>query len=206
MKLWWIAGAVLGASFVASTQMKQEGQCADCASGGQHAAAQASAKEDGCACKEAVAFRLQATDGKTWTQETILSKPTLVVFLKAKCPHTPPALADFNRLAKDFGGKATVVGMIDLKIAEAKEFAKKNKVAFPLIADPGAETMVKMGAAHSLDMALSCPKDKRIGSTYEGYSREILGKVLKDMVQHGGPSLKVDLSKYPAKKASGCGL
>ena len=205
MKLWWIVGAMFGAAFLASSQMKHDGQCADCMAG-QKASAQASSGEEDCACRQAVSFRLQATDGKTWTQDTILAKPTLVVFLKAKCPHTPPAIADFNRLSKDFGGKAVLVGMIDLKLAEAREFAKKNKVAFPLIADPGAETIVKMGGAHSLDMALSCPKDKRIGSLYEGYSREILGKVLKDMVHHGGPSLKVDLSRYPAKKASGCGF
>jgi peroxiredoxin len=153
-----------------------------------------------------VSFRLKDTDGKTWTQDTILAKPTLVVFLKAKCPHTPPAIADFNRLRNDFGGKAVLVGMIDLKPEEAKAFAKKHKIAFPLIADPDGETIVKMGGKHSLDLALSCPKDKRIGSTYEGYSREILGKVIQDMAHHGGPSLRIDLTKYPAKKASGCGF
>lgn len=205
MKVWWVVGALVGTAFVATSQMKQhDGGCSDCASGSKQAAVQSA--EDGCACKDAVAFQLKGTDGKTWTQETILAKPTLVVFLKAKCPHTPPAIADFNRLSKEFGGKAALVGMIDLKPEEAKAFAAKHKVAFPLIADPGAETIVKMGGRHSLDMALSCPKDKRIGATYEGYSRQILGKVVQDIAHHGGPSLRIELTKYPAKKASGCGF
>ncbi len=162
--------------------------------------------DETCLCKEAKDFKLPATDGKTYTQKTLFQKPTLVVFIKAECPHTPPAIKDFNRLRKDLGAKVALVGMIDLDLAKAKAFAKKHAVAFPLIADPKANAMVEIGARHSLDMALMCSKDQKIGNIYEGYSRSILGQVLKDLVAHGGPKLTINLTPYPEKKKSGCGL
>lgn len=156
------------------------------------------------ACKPIPQFNIKATDGKVYTNESVAKKPTVIVLLMKGCPHNPKAAPDFNRLRASFGSKADVIGLVVGKPSEMAAYAKEIKADFPLLADPSGDLAHAMGGRHSLDLALICAKDKMIAKTYEGYDRKIIGEIIADLPGHGGPKLKIDLTKYPASRRSGC--
>ena len=144
-------------------------------------------------------FRLSATDGTVMTTQSLGKRSTLVVFLSIGCPHNPGSISGFNQLSKKLKGKANLVAFVNGGLAETKAYAKKLKTEFPMIADPGAKTMVAFGARHSLDMTLI--SGKSFGEITDGYSRGSVATLLK---QAALPRL--DLSFLPAENQSGCGI
>jgi peroxiredoxin len=161
----------------------------------------ASAQE---ACKPLPTFSLKATDGKTYTQKEFASKPTVVIFLKKGCPHNPKSAPDFNKLPGLLTNKVNVVAITDADLETAKKYAKEIKLNLPLLADPKLSVIKAFGAKRSLDMAITCAHDKMIAQIWEGYSQESLKSLVASLPGHGGPSVKPDLSGFPAKKQSGC--
>lgn len=149
-------------------------------------------------------FKIKGTDGKVYTNETVAKKPTVIVLLMKGCPHNPKAAPDFNRLRASFGSKADVIGLVVGKPPEMAAYAKEIKADFPLLADPSGDLVHAMGGRHSLDLALVSAKDKMIAKTWDGYDRKIIGEIIADLPGHGGPKLKVDLTKYPGSRRSGC--
>lgn len=162
----------------------------------------ATAKQDPCV--DINAFSLKATDGKTYNKAAITAKPTIVLFMSAGCPHNPKATPDFNRLKAQLGTKVNLIAVTNMGLTEAKAYGKTLKAQFPIIADQKG-TLIKMfGAKHSLDLGLVCAKDQKIAGHWEGYSKEILQEIVTSLPSHGGPALKLDYSKYPKTRQSGC--
>ncbi|MBN8690655.1 MAG: redoxin domain-containing protein [Armatimonadetes bacterium] len=149
-------------------------------------------------------FKLASTSGKSFTQADLKGKPTLLVFLKAGCPHNPKSMPDFTRLSKQVAGKMNLVLVTNITQSEAKPYAKEIKSSLPLVSDPNRVLIKLAGAKHSLDMGLVSSDGKKIVATYEGYSKQVLAQVLADVVASGGPKLNLDLSKYPSSLQSGC--
>lgn len=162
------------------------------------------AEPEGCGCKPMPKFSAVATDGKTYTNDTFCAKPTVVVFLRANCPANPGAMADLNRLASQLGAKVAFVGVTNMTAKDAKAYAAKLGAKFPVVADPDKKIVDGFGAKKSLDMALICPKDKKIAQSFDGYSRATIKAIVAALPGHGGPKLALDLGKYPTAKKSGC--
>lgn len=162
------------------------------------------AQEEACACKAMPTFRVTGTDGKIWSQTTITNRPTVVVFLKAGCPHNAKGVADMNRLRSALGDKVGFVGVTDLPLADAKRLARDLGVQFPVLPDPAKTIVNGFAAGHSLDIALTCPEDKRIANSWEGYSQDILKELVAAIHEHGGPQVRLDYSAFPAGLQSGC--
>ena len=155
-------------------------------------------------CVDINAFSLKATDGKTYTKTTLCAKPTIVLFLSSGCPHNPKATPDFNKLKSQLGSKVNLIAVTNLGLAEAKAYGKKLNAQFPIIADQKGVLINMFGAKHSLDLGLVCAKDQKIAGHWEGYSKEILEEIVTSLPHHGGPTLKLDYSKYPKTRQSGC--
>lgn len=151
------------------------------------------------------AFNLKGIDGLTYTQASLTKRPTIVVFWNKGCPHNPTSAPIFNRLQKELASKVSVVGFINAPAAEAKTYAKTIKLTIPLIADPTGKTIEKMGATHSLDIALISPKSKKIEEYSNGYKQSIVSTFLTKARSWGTvPNLKLDY--IPSKMQSGCGF
>jgi len=170
------------------------------------ALATAFAQEENCKCKAMEGFSVKATDGKTYTKDTLCAKNTIVVFLSAGCPHNPKAAPDFNKLSAQLGKDVRLVGVTNLDVAKAKKYASELKLNFPLLADADKAIISSFGAKHSLDLALVCAKDKKVANVTEGYSKGIVEEIIASLPHHGGPKLKLNLSTFPATKKSGCSL
>lgn len=153
--------------------------------------------------KEAPVFKAAATDGKTYTQKSLGAKPTLVFFVNSKCPHSKMAVPDLNKLRKLLGAKVHLVGVTELKLDEAKKYAKEIKAEFPLVADPDKKILKGFGAKFSLDMTLVTGKAKpAFSKVWEGYSKDWVQEALNQIPTAQRP--KLDLTFLPADRQSGC--
>jgi len=152
------------------------------------------------------AFKLSGTNGKTYTQATLSSRPTVIVFLSKGCPHNPKAMVDLNRLAAQLGKGVQFVGVTNATPADTLVLAKTLKASFPILADPKGTMISAYGATHSLDTVLICSHDKAIAKLWEGYNRTMIAELVKMLPGHGGPKLTLDLSAYPSNRQSGCGF
>ncbi|MCG9894811.1 MAG: redoxin domain-containing protein [Fimbriimonadaceae bacterium] len=150
--------------------------------------------------KAVPAFRLTDTSGRTVTHQTLTAKPTFVVFLSAGCPHNKAAVKDLNLLARRLKGKAEFAVFVNLDRAEAKTYVQELKLGVPLIADPTGGTMKKMGARHSLDLAVISNRNRRITGFWEGYSAPILREAAERL------GIRLDTASMPATRQSGCSI
>lgn len=164
----------------------------------------AMADPETCPCKPLPSFSLSASNGKTYTKEMLSAKPTVVVFLKAGCPHNPKATVDFNRFMTSIGKNVNFVAVTNLDAAAASKYAKELKANFPLLADKNGKLVAAFGATKSLDLGVICSKDKKIVKTWSGYSQQTLKEIVAALPQHGGKALKLSFAGYPAKRQSGC--
>ncbi len=159
-----------------------------------------------CDCKDMPKFSLKATDGKTYTPESMTKGATVVVLLKAGCPHNPISAPELNKLKKQLTDKVMFVAVTDLDPSKVKAYAKELKLDFPLIADPEKRLMKGFGGSHSLDIAVLCPHDKKVAKLFDGYDQKTIAEIFTMLPSHGGPKLTPHLSAFSKKKVSGCGF
>jgi len=149
-------------------------------------------------------FSERATDGKVYSDRTIGSHgPVLVMFFEAGCPHTPHGIDAMNRLKKEIGNQVTLVGVVNLGIGQAKQFAAKHYATFPIIADADSKTISGFRAQASLDNALIMPKAGLV-KLWTGYNQATLRNFEAEVKRLGGPDLRIDLAKFPTDRQSGC--
>lgn len=155
---------------------------------------------------ELPSFSLKATDGKTYTQAALTSRPTLVVFFAQSCPHNPKAMKTIKRLKADLGSQAGFAAMLRGPQEGALAYMNSLGANFATIVDPDGKTARGMGATHSLDLALVSPKTKRVVKRWNGISRAHVQEAFQLLAQEGGPRLRPDFSAYPEALMSGCGI
>lgn len=153
------------------------------------------------------AFKATGTDGKTYTAQSFLKLPTIIVFLGMNCPHNPAAIPVFNRLQKELKGKAQIVAFINSAPVRAKAYAKSLKANFPFLSDPESKTMIAFGANHSLDLAYVADSKRPtfVGVT-DGYDRATLTTILRGIRSAGRTMPAVNLNFVPVENQSGCGI
>ncbi|HTI54272.1 MAG TPA: thioredoxin-dependent thiol peroxidase [Verrucomicrobiae bacterium] len=110
------------------------------------------------------AFALPDQDGKTHRLRDYAGRPLILYFYpKDDTPGCTREACAFRDALPDFKkGRAAVLGVSVLDTASKARFARKHKLSFPLLADPGHAVADKYGAWQ---------KKSLYGRTYMGVAR-----------------------------------
>lgn len=154
-------------------------------------------------------FKVKASDGKTYTNETLFAgKPVLLVYLTPiQSELTNQGLRDWSRLSKELSPYIRVVGILGTDAA--KSYVKEHRVPFLVVHDV-SETKYPLFRA-VLDArwdtaefwnTLILPSGKPV-HLWRGYSRYSVAELLNDIEAHTGTRPRVNLGRYPKQTAAG---
>jgi len=131
----------------------------------------------------APAFKLPATDGKTYSLNQITgSKATLIIFMCNHCPYVLPKIKEIKRIAADFKSKGLVVIGINPNeslnypedsFAKMKEYFEKWKIPFFYLRDETQDVAKAYGAVCTPDPFLF---DGELKLVYHGRITDLHGK------------------------------
>jgi peroxiredoxin len=84
-------------------------------------------------------FTLNTSDGQQVSLREMLDRgPVVLAFFKVSCPVCQFAFPYYERLARAYGDAATVLGICQNKVSDAKAFAREYGVTFPIALDNDA--------------------------------------------------------------------
>jgi peroxiredoxin len=140
----------------------------------------------------------KATDGKDYALESLAKKGSVfVVFWKERCPHNPRASALFNDLAKAYGDKVKLIGVVPTSPEGASQWVDRFKVVYPLIADSERQFIKDYKLTYSI-CTFEIGKDGKVANVFGGYGAESLANLNAAMANAAGVDKKeVDLSQAP---------
>lgn len=144
------------------------------------------------------------SDGKTYTQADLMARPTLLVFLKEGCPCGSIAMPDLKRLARSLDGVANVFAVSDMTPEEARNFAKEQKMSFPLLADPQHELIAPLRIENGLQLALVSPLNRTVLRVWDGYSGPTFLDVISWVRRQGVTARALDVAHMPTSLVTGC--
>jgi len=154
--------------------------------------------------KPAPAFQLQDMQGKSWDLAGLLGKPTVVLFIKDKCPCSEDAQPIFNAMADKFKGKVNFVGILDKSGADAENWAKVNKPRMTVLMDASLKTMLDFKALNSVYVYL-LGEDGRIEKMWPGYWVTMLQELNEKLhAKLGQETVAFNTQYAPQEKSSGC--
>lgn len=131
----------------------------------------------------APAFKLPATDGKTYSLNQITgSKATLIIFMCNHCPYVLPKIKEIKRIATNFKDKGLAVMGINPNeslnypedsFAKMKEYCEKWKIPFHYLRDETQDIARAYGAVCTPDPFLF---DANLKLIYHGRIDDTHGK------------------------------
>lgn len=159
-------------------------------------------------CKNPVpAFKLETSDGKTYTELQLTKMPSILLFLKDGCPHNEVVVQDFARLQKEFKGEIQVVAFMNSNAESVSKWGKKLKANFPIIADAKKVVIKGCGATHSADFTIVASKETpKFPKMWSGYSRKTVTEAVEVIAKHGYKLKANKLTWMSESRVSGCGL
>ena len=114
-------------------------------------------------------FALKDMDGKTVNLSDYKGKVVVLDFFASWCPPCREEIPDFIGLQKSYGaGSFSMVGVAMVSLNEAKEFAKKMGINYPVLIDDGKVSTV-YGPVRSIPTTFVIDKDSKIAKFYIGY-------------------------------------
>lgn len=141
----------------------------------------------------------KASDGKDYSTEAMAKKGSVfVVFWKERCPHNGVASALYNALAKAYGEKAPMLGVVPATEERAKAWAERFTLTYPMLAD----TDRKFIQAYKLRFSIGAfeIKDGKVAAVFPGYGIESMTALKNAMAKASGvENAEVDLSKAPTR-------
>ena len=149
-------------------------------------------------------FNRNATDGRAHAlKELVRRGPVVIAFIKKGCPCSEAAQPFLNNLKSAYP-EASILGVIDVGEAEAKLWAEKFHVPFPLIADPGLDLMRSYRTRNSAYVVL-VGNDSRIAGYWPGFSKEMFARLGEQLAKLSGlPVRPFDVADAPDDLYSGC--
>ena len=125
--------------------------------------------------KKAPNFQLSDGTGETFSLKSLTAddKPLLIFFIEKKCPCCLGAKHFVDRLADNFKGTATVIGVINASGKEAQTWRQLTQPHFKVLEDPNQEVIRAYAAERGVYTSLISP-DGTIDKAYPGYSIETL--------------------------------
>ena len=83
-------------------------------------------------------FTLADLEGRKWTLKSLRGKVVLVNFWATWCPPCRKEIPDLEALYERFKGQGLVIlGISDETAAKVQPFVRKDKIAYPVLLDPG---------------------------------------------------------------------
>jgi peroxiredoxin len=144
-------------------------------------------------------------DGKEFNlAEALHNGPVFVMFIQDGCPCSIDAEPLFHRLYKNWAGKASFIGIIDVDQAKAAKWAKMNAMPYPIIPDPDKKLIHSFKATSAAFSAL-LTSDGKVEKMWPGYCQSYL-KEMNSLIakQLGDPVPALDTAYAPVKKTAGC--
>ena len=112
-------------------------------------------------------FELEDFEQQKWQLEPS-DKFTVVVFLGVECPLVKLYASRLNQIGEDFSSNVQIVGVNSNQqdsIAELQHFARKFKLQFPLLKDPGNRVADSFGASRTPEVFVL---DGKLKIVYQG--------------------------------------
>ncbi len=130
------------------------------------ACSQSSAIEIG---KEAPDFSLSDINGNKVSLSSFTGKVVILDFFATWCPPCKMEVPDFIELEKTYGNKGfAMIGVALVKSGEAKEFAGKMGINYPILVDDGKASEI-YGPIRSIPTTFIIDKSGKIVKMYIGY-------------------------------------
>jgi peroxiredoxin len=130
--------------------------------------------------------------------------PQFVLFIKSACPCNIDAQPLFNRLARKYEGKVEFLGVIDGNRDEARDYAERYTVSFPVVADK-EEHIIKGFQAKGGLYSVLVARNGHIVKMWPGYSVDILAEMNRLLSEEVGVQVTPFDPQYaPKVKAAGC--
>jgi len=130
------------------------------------ACSQGSAIEIG---KKAPDFSLTDINGKTVSLSAFNGKAVILDFFASWCPPCRQEIPDFIELEKSYSDKGfAMIGVALVSAGEAKEFAGKMGINYPVLVDDGKASEI-YGPIRSIPTTFIIDKDGKIVKMYIGY-------------------------------------
>ncbi len=154
--------------------------------------------------RKAPEFARDASDGKMYALEELTRRgPVILTFIKDGCPCSEAAQPFFNEVRTAYPG-ATILGVVDVGPGEARRWAARFRVSYPLLLDPGLDLVWAYGVENSAYVILVDPTG-RIAGHWPGYSASMLQELGAMLARLSASEEKpLDLSDAPDELYTGC--
>ncbi len=129
-------------------------------------------------------FALTDLDGKTVNLLDFKGKVIILDFFASWCPLCREEVPDFIALNNTYGNKGfAMVSVAMVSLREAKDFASKAGINYPVLIDDGKASAV-YGPIRSIPTTFVIGKDSKIAKKYIGYRpREVFENDIKELLK-----------------------
>ncbi len=127
---------------------------------------------------------LKDLNGNAVSLASFKGKVVILDFFASWCPPCKEEIPDFIELQKTYGmGSFSMVGVALVSLDEAKEFADKSGINYPVLIDDGKASTI-YGPIRSIPTTFVIGKDSKIVKKYIGYrSREVFESDIKELLK-----------------------
>ncbi len=133
-----------------------------------------------------------------------VDRPLVLFFIQQDCPCSEAAEPFFHRLHTAYGTGAAFYGVIDGDGTAAREWARRHRSPYPVLADPDLRIIRACGAERSAYVAIIA-RGVAIDQLWPGYSSGMLAELEARLTQLTGLTVPpIDAAGAPIELASGC--
>ncbi|MFA5146554.1 MAG: TlpA disulfide reductase family protein [Candidatus Omnitrophota bacterium] len=129
-------------------------------------------------------FSLTDLDGKTFNLSDFNGKVVILDFFAPWCPPCREEIPDFIKLQSEYGDKGfAMVGVALVSRDEAKSFAEKAGINYPVLIDDG-KVSGNYGPIRSIPTTFVIGRDSKISKMYIGYkTKEVFEKDIQELLK-----------------------
>ena len=150
-------------------------------------------------------LEVSTSEGERWTWEQLSGGlPVVMVFVKRGCPCSMEFEPHFHEVERAYQGRVRLVDVIDADQTEARRYAARQNVPYPVLADPDLQIIQRFGAKNGAYVALLSP-DGHVVGFWPGSSKDAmrdLGSRVAEVT--GSAEQSLDVTQLPAAMTSGC--